>query len=131
VVAGAEQHSGKRRGDRRRLQEVQRIGRMNGQASVQKGGSAAEAPRERRRSRHHVHVGRAEIGAAWSKRSNEGRDYLSVKLDDSRFNAPIYANPVDDDGGVTYTLIWAQSRRCYRDCNGPAAPPCPAAGSAQ
>jgi uncharacterized protein (DUF736 family) len=23
---------------------------------------------------HRVHVGRAEIGAAWSKRSNEGRD---------------------------------------------------------
>ena len=41
---------------------------------------------------HRVYVGRAEIGAAWSKRSNEGRDYLSVKLDDPSFNAPIYAN---------------------------------------
>jgi uncharacterized protein (DUF736 family) len=30
---------------------------------------------------HRVFVGRAEIGAAWSKRSNEGRDYLSLKLD--------------------------------------------------
>ena len=29
-----------------------------------------------------VLVGRAEIGAAWSKRSNEGRDYLGLKLDD-------------------------------------------------
>ena len=29
---------------------------------------------------HRVFVGKAEIGAAWSKRSNEGRDYLSVKL---------------------------------------------------
>jgi len=27
---------------------------------------------------HRVFVGRAEIGAAWSKRSNEGRDYLSL-----------------------------------------------------
>ena len=27
---------------------------------------------------HRVFVGRAEIGAAWSKRSSEGRDYLSV-----------------------------------------------------
>jgi len=27
---------------------------------------------------HRVFVGRAEIGAAWSKRSNEGRDYLSA-----------------------------------------------------
>src|SRR5262249_23323577 len=41
---------------------------------------------------HRVYVGRAEIGAAWSKRSSEGRDYLSVKLDDPSFTAPIYAN---------------------------------------
>jgi uncharacterized protein (DUF736 family) len=41
---------------------------------------------------HRVYVGRAEIGAAWSKRSEEGRDYLSLKLDDPSFNAPIYAN---------------------------------------
>ena len=34
---------------------------------------------------HRVFVGRAEIGAAWSKRSNEGRDYLSLKLDDPSF----------------------------------------------
>lgn len=36
---------------------------------------------------HRVYVGRAEIGAAWSKRSSEGRDYLSLKLDDPSFNA--------------------------------------------
>ena len=29
---------------------------------------------------HRILVGRAEIGAAWSKRSNEGRDYLGLKL---------------------------------------------------
>src|SRR5580658_4377996 len=46
---------------------------------------------------HRIYVGRAEIGAAWSKRSNEGRDYLSVKLDDPSFNAPIYANLFDDE----------------------------------
>src|SRR6516164_10033989 len=45
---------------------------------------------------HRVYVGRVEIGAAWSKRSNEGRDYLSVKLDDPSFTAPIYANLVED-----------------------------------
>ena len=36
---------------------------------------------------HRVYVGRAEIGAAWAKRSNEGRDYLGVKLDDPSFTA--------------------------------------------
>jgi uncharacterized protein (DUF736 family) len=58
---------------------------------------------------HRVFVGRAEIGAAWSKRSNEGRDYLSVKLDDPSFTAPIYANLVED--GETFTLIWSRSRK--------------------
>ena len=58
------------------------------------------------------YVGRAEIGAAWSKRSNEGRDYLSVKLDDpSSFTAPIYANLFDDEDGDGFTLIWSRARR--------------------
>src|SRR3546814_7439140 len=35
---------------------------------------------------HRVFVGRAEIGAAWSKTSNEGRAYLGLKLDDPSFN---------------------------------------------
>ena len=57
---------------------------------------------------HRVYVGRAEIGAAWSKRSTEGRDYLSVKLDDPSFNAPIFANLFDDEDGEGYTLIWSR-----------------------
>jgi uncharacterized protein (DUF736 family) len=60
---------------------------------------------------HRVFVGRAEIGAAWPKRSNEGRDYLSVKLDDPSFNAPIYANLFDAEDGETYNLIWSRGRR--------------------
>jgi len=60
---------------------------------------------------HRVFVGRAEIGAAWSKRSAEGREYLSVKLDDPSFNAPIYANLFDDEDGKGYTLIWSRSRK--------------------
>ena len=54
---------------------------------------------------------KAEIGAAWSKRSNEGRDYLSVKLDDPSFNAPIYANLFDDEDGEGFTLIWSRGRK--------------------
>ena len=56
-------------------------------------------------------VGRAEIGAAWSKRSNEGRDYLSLKLDDPSFNAPIFANLFDDEDGEGFSLIWSRSRK--------------------
>jgi uncharacterized protein (DUF736 family) len=61
---------------------------------------------------HRVFVGRdVEIGAAWSKRSDEGRDYLSLKLDDPSFTAPIYANLFDDEGGEGYTLLWSRPRK--------------------
>src|SRR3546814_9740585 len=56
---------------------------------------------------HRVFVGRAEIGAAWTKRSNEGRDYLGLKLDDPSFNAPIYVNLFDDEDDG-YSLIWSR-----------------------
>ena len=64
---------------------------------------------------HRIYAGRIEIGAAWSKRSSEGRDYLSVKLDDPSFNAPIYANLFDDAEGETFTLIWSRSRKQNSD----------------
>ncbi|MFG1230256.1 DUF736 domain-containing protein [Xanthobacter wiegelii] len=57
---------------------------------------------------HCVFVGRAEIGAAWSKTSNEGRAYLGLKLDDPSFNAPIYANLFDDEEGEGFSLIWSR-----------------------
>ncbi len=60
---------------------------------------------------HRVFGGRAEIGAAWSKRSTEGRDYLSLKLDDPSFNAPIYANLFEDEDGDGYSLIWSRGRK--------------------
>jgi uncharacterized protein (DUF736 family) len=60
---------------------------------------------------HRVFVGRAEIGAAWAQQSKEGRDYLSLKLDDPSFTAPIFANLFDDPDGEGYTLIWSRSRK--------------------
>ena len=62
---------------------------------------------------HRILVGRAEIGAAWSKRSNEGRGYLGLKLDDPSFAHPIYANLFDDEDGEGSSLIWSRpnSRR--------------------
>ena len=70
---------------------------------------------------HRIYVGRAEIGAAWSKRSEEGRDYLSLKLDDPSFNAPIYANLLDDEGEEIIPLAW-RPRELAEDCR---RPPCP------
>ncbi len=64
---------------------------------------------------HRIHVGRADIGAGWSKRSAENRDYLSVKLDDPSFTAPIYANLFDDEDGEGFSLIWSRSRKANGD----------------
>ena len=49
-----------------------------------------------------------EFGAAWKKTSNAGREYLSVKLDDPSFPAPIYASLVAVEGGEAYSLIWSR-----------------------
>ncbi|ETX13503.1 hypothetical protein OCH239_09945 [Roseivivax halodurans JCM 10272] len=61
---------------------------------------------------HRVFVGRAEIGAAWARHSAEGRDYLSLKLDDPSFTAAIYANLFDDivlEGGEeSFSLVWSR-----------------------
>jgi uncharacterized protein (DUF736 family) len=59
---------------------------------------------------HRVFVGAAEIGGAWSKTSKEGRDYLSIKLDDPSFNAPIFASLFEGEDGKTHNLIWSRAR---------------------
>ncbi|MET3836024.1 uncharacterized protein (DUF736 family) [Brevundimonas sp. UYEF29] len=51
--------------------------------------------------------GAIEFGAAWKKTSQANRDYLSVKLDDPSFPAPIYASLVEVDGG--FSLIWSRN----------------------
>ncbi|ESQ87038.1 DUF736 domain-containing protein [Asticcacaulis benevestitus] len=58
---------------------------------------------------HRIYAGRAEIGAAWTKASRENRPYLSLKLDDPSFKAPIFATLFQDEPGE-YTLVWSRSR---------------------
>lgn len=49
---------------------------------------------------------RVELGAGWSKTAKEtGAEYLSVKLDDPSFTAPVYASLVQGDKGE-HKLIW-------------------------
>jgi uncharacterized protein (DUF736 family) len=60
---------------------------------------------------HRVKLGRVDLGACWTKRSEKDRDYLSVKLDDPSFKAPIYAALVqdeNDESGETYSLVWSR-----------------------
>lgn len=68
---------------------------------------------------HRVFVGRVEIGAGWSKQSNEGRNYLGLKLDDPSFTAPIYANLVEDEDGQSHSLIWSRPNRRNGDLRTP------------
>ncbi|MDQ0393511.1 DUF736 domain-containing protein [Labrys monachus] len=50
-----------------------------------------------------------EFGAAWKKTAREtGREYLSVKLDDPSFPAPIYASLVEAEDGEGLNLIWSR-----------------------
>jgi uncharacterized protein (DUF736 family) len=57
---------------------------------------------------YRILAGATEFGAAWKKTSNEGRDYLSVKLDDPSFPAPIYASLVKVEGDEGFSLIWSR-----------------------
>ncbi|MGH6972563.1 MAG: DUF736 domain-containing protein, partial [Caulobacteraceae bacterium] len=57
---------------------------------------------------YRIFAGSVELGAAWKRKSRENNDYLSVKLDDPSFHAPIYASLVDAEEG--YSLIWSRSR---------------------
>jgi len=54
-----------------------------------------------------VFVGKVEIGAGWARTSKgTGRDFVSVKLDDPSFAAPIYANLIEREG--QHELIWSR-----------------------
>jgi uncharacterized protein (DUF736 family) len=58
---------------------------------------------------YRIKAGTLEIGAGWTRarRSGEG-SYISIKLDDPSFAAPIYANLVKDRSANTYILIWSR-----------------------
>ena len=57
---------------------------------------------------YRIFQGSVEFGAAWKKTSGEGREYLSVKVDDPSFPAPIYATLIEADEPSTYSLIWSR-----------------------
>ena len=55
-----------------------------------------------------IFAGATEFGAAWKKTSQQNREYLSVKLDDPSFPAPIYASLVEAEDGNSHNLIWSR-----------------------
>jgi len=57
----------------------------------------------------HVQAASYDIGAAWKKTSEAGREYLSVTLDDPPFPATVYARLIEGVNG-THDLIWSRSK---------------------
>jgi len=59
-----------------------------------------------------IFAGNVELGAAWQKTAKDTeRDYLSVKLDDPSFPAPIYATLIEVEGQDGLQLIWSRPNR--------------------
>ena len=63
---------------------------------------------------HRVFVGEAEVGAAWTKTSQDKRNYLSVKLDDPSFATPVFAQLFEAEDG-THDLVWSRPSRRNAD----------------
>ncbi|WP_260929122.1 DUF736 domain-containing protein [Novosphingobium sp. 9] len=59
---------------------------------------------------HRIFAGEAEIGAAWTRSTQDDRTYLSVKLDDPSLVAPIFAQLFENPDG-THDLVWTRSSR--------------------
>ena len=59
---------------------------------------------------HRVFVGDAEVGAAWQKTTQDKRPYLSVKLDDPSFIAPVFAQLFAGEAGE-HDLVWRRQPR--------------------
>ncbi|MET4231213.1 uncharacterized protein (DUF736 family) [Bradyrhizobium sp. I1.8.5] len=58
---------------------------------------------------YRIFAGVTEFGAAWKKTARDSdREYLSVKLDDPSFPAPIYASLVKGEGEEGFILIWSR-----------------------
>jgi uncharacterized protein (DUF736 family) len=67
---------------------------------------------------YRIEAGSIEFGAAWEKTARESdREYLSVRLDDPSFPAPIYASLVKGEGGrqLHPDLVPPYSRMIRRD----------------
>jgi uncharacterized protein (DUF736 family) len=65
---------------------------------------------EGNRPAYEIFMGSYQLGSAWKQKSREtNRDYLSVKLDDPTFPAPIYAALFEREGG-SHVLVWNRNR---------------------
>jgi uncharacterized protein (DUF736 family) len=69
----------------------------------------SQVPKEQERAPDfRIHGPAGAFGAAWKRVSAADREYLSCKLDDPTFPAPVYAQLVLADDGESYVLIWSR-----------------------
>ena len=71
---------------------------------------AEEASENENTPSHRVFAAKTEIGACRQKSFKEGRDYHSIKLDDTSFTAPIFASLFADKDARTFNLIGSRAR---------------------
>ena len=55
---------------------------------------------------YRAYIDKVEIGAGWTRTSQGKREFVSVKIDDPSFAAPIYANLIERNG--QHDLIWSR-----------------------
>jgi uncharacterized protein (DUF736 family) len=52
--------------------------------------------------------GSVELGAAWKRKSEAGREFLSISLDDPALPRALGAALMPSDGGDSAILIWSR-----------------------
>jgi uncharacterized protein (DUF736 family) len=58
-----------------------------------------------------VESGTVEFGAAWKRKSEKGKAFLSVALDDPALSSPLSAALFPDEDGETAALVWNRPKR--------------------
>jgi uncharacterized protein (DUF736 family) len=60
---------------------------------------------------YRITIGLSDIGAAWMRTGEKSDSYLSVRLDDPSFTAPINCRLVKTGAEHGYSLIWERERK--------------------
>lgn len=55
--------------------------------------------------------GSVELGAAWKRKSEAGREFLSVSLDDPSLARPLSAALMPSEDGASAILIWSRQAK--------------------
>jgi uncharacterized protein (DUF736 family) len=76
-----------------------------------------EAKGDKARKQPHYRIvspatgGDVELGAAWKKHSDEGREYLSVTLADPALTQPVNCAMLGPNDSKSFILVWSRDNR--------------------